>query len=354
MYQYRRFLLTFIFAFGIPVLFVSQIYKMIGESLANRASTQGDYLESLRNNTEFGCLTVLSREPELLLIGNSGSYASWDMRQLQSKTGLRVGGCMMGGATIETLELILDLASHLRNPPKHVIVGSNVYLFLKSKAAVSQLSKQKNLLIEARFSYEFWLKHFFRQLLDLRSYPTLSVEQDKAIEIHRIPLEANDDIIETLIVSTPLPSIDAVIALNNAKRLEDFGASNVKLVCAKTQKIGAKLWVINIPTSPKAESIYSDDLWNYYLKALNGFDECAEKVIRLRAYDYGLANRHFVNRWLKYYPYNDWRIGKSNELYFDADHPNPFGAERFTKLAICLIFGKNNDSNFNDQSRTCF
>ena len=353
MHQYRRFILIFIFAFGIPVLFVLQIYTLIGASLANRISTEGDYLESLRNNTEFGCLTVLSREPELLLIGNSGSYASWDMRQLQSKTGLRVGGCMMGGATIETLELILDLASHLRQPPKHVVIGSNIYLFLKSKAAVRQLSKQKNLLIEARFSYEFWLKFLFKQLLNLRSYPVLSVEQDKAIEIHRIPLETNDDIIEKLLVSTPPPSIDAVIPLNSAKRLGDFGAATVKHVCSKTLKIGAKLWVINIPTSPKAESIYSEDLWNYYLEALNGFDKCAEKVVRLRAHDYGLVNRHFVNRLLNYYPYNDWRIGNSSELYFDADHPNPFGAERFTKSAICLLFGNNNDSKFNDQSTAC-
>jgi hypothetical protein len=339
MHQYRRFLLTFLFAFGIPVLIVSQVYPLIGDSLANRVANEGDYLESLRNNTEFGCLTVLSREPELLLIGNSGSYASWDMRQLESKTGLRVGGCMMGGATIETLELILDLISHLRHPPKHVILGSSIYTFLKPIAHVSQLTTQRNLLREARFPYEFWLKSFFKQLLHVRTYPFLLSEQEKAIKIHRAPLEASEDIIEKLIRSHPPASLETVSRLNSAQRLDDRGAATVARICSKTEKIGAMLWVINIPTSPKAESIYTDDLWNYYQAALNRFDLCAKKVIRLRAADYGLTNRHYVNRMLDKYPYEDWLSGKSDDLHFDVDHPNPLGAERFTQSAICLIFG---------------
>lgn len=337
--QYRRFLLTFLFAFGLPVLIVSQVYPLVGDFVAKRVATEGDYLESLRNNTEFGCLTVLAREPELFLIGNSGSYASWDMRQLESKTGLRVGGCMMGGATIETFELILDLASHLQHPPKHVILGSSIYTFLKSKTDVSQLSSQRNLAREARFSYEFWLKTFFKQLLHIRAYPFLLDEQERAVATHRTPLEASDDIIETLLREHPPPTLDAASRLNSAQRMDDLGSPAVARICSKTGEIGATLWVIHIPTSPKAESIYSNDLWSYYQAALNRFDGCAQKVIRFRAADYGLANRHYVNRMLDLYPYDDWRNGKSTNLHFDMDHPNPLGAELFTRSAICLIFG---------------
>src|SRR5205085_1315435 len=82
-------------------------------------SQEQNYLESLRESSEFGCKTLLAREPEILLIGNSGSYAAWDPRLLEERTGLRVGGCMMGNVSAETLIPILDLVRGLERPPKY-------------------------------------------------------------------------------------------------------------------------------------------------------------------------------------------------------------------------------------------
>ena len=39
------------------------------------------------------------------------------------------------------------------------------------------------------------------------------------------------------------------------------------------------------------------------------------------------------------YPYDEWKNGESYNLLYDLDHPNFYGAEKFTKIALNLLFG---------------
>jgi len=345
--NFRKFLVIFFVLSLLLGVIASQIHFFIGGYVANQSITEGDYLESLRNNTEFGCMTVLAREPELLLVGNSGSYATWDMRQLERLTGLKVGGCMMGGATIETFELILDLAKYAYQPPKHIIIGSSIYTFLKPESYSEQLSLQKNLLRKAQFPYKYLIDMAQKKVRHVYSYPLSLKEQESAKLFHENKLKVSDAFIESTILSRHIPDINNAKKLNAAERFDDFGSGSVTNICAKIKSMGAKLWVINIPTSPEAEAVYTNDLWAYYQTALHGFDQCAVKTIPFRSSHYGLKNRDYVNRMLDKNPYDQWKSGESFELYYDVDHPNPFGAAKFTKLAVPLLFGDGRFINLN-------
>ena len=137
----------------------------------------------------------------------------------------------------------------------------------------------------------------------------------------------------------PLPDIDNAKRLNSAQRFDDLGATNIEKICSKIKSMNASLLVINVPTSPEAEKVYTDNLWAYYTAALGGFDQCAGKTITFRSSYYGLKNYHYVNRMLDAYPYDEWKNGESYNLLYDLDHPNFYGAEKFTKIALNLLFG---------------
>ena len=339
MMQFKKFLLAFLFFLIISGLLISHIHLFIGDFLTNQTEMEADYLENLRNSTEFGCKTVLARNPELLLIGNSGSYATWDMHQLENMTGLKVGGCMMGGATVETYELIVDLTTHLPNPPKFIIIGASIYAFLKPESYSVQLNDQKGILRRSRFPYQFLIDIAWKKFLHDRAFPVLASDQERLVAIHRIPMEANANFVDKIISDYLLSDIDKAKKLNSAQRFDDFGIANISNICSKIKSMNTRLLVINIPTSPQAEKAYTDDLWTYYTAALRGFDQCADKIIPFRSPFYGLKNYHYVNRMLDVYPYDKWKNGESYDLLYDIDHPNFYGAEVFTKKALNLLFG---------------
>jgi hypothetical protein len=347
MFTYRKFLLTFFIIFLPIVLALSQIQLFIGDYVFTQIDAEGDYLESLKNNTEFGCSTLLVREPELLLIGNSGSYTYWDMRQLQSMTGLKVGGCMIGGASIETIELILGLVERLDRPPKHIILGASIHSFLKPKNYVLAMDNQKQFILNAHFPYQFLLKMAWKKLRAENNYPFLMRDIDRAIMIHRNLLVASEEAIEKLIKTQKNSILNTAIKMNTLEHFDNFSKYYVDRICSKIKSINTKLWVINIPTSPMIEAVYENDLLQYYKTSLSNFDECAEKIITFDSSYYGLKNLYYVNRFLNKYPYENWRSGHDIDPLIDVDHPNPFGAEKFTTSAVQLLFGdgKNLDLN---------
>lgn len=351
-FSFVRFLLTFVILFGVLTFAGSKISMQIGRKLLAEAN-EADYLESMRNQTRFGCVTMMAREPEILLIGNSASYAAWDMRRLQKLTGLRVGGCMMGGATEEVMAQIAKMALDLKKPPKYIILGASPYMFLRSENYMQQLENIKNLLDEAHWPYAFWLNVFRNKQLLMKNYVFLAKDQDEKVRYHEPQLEAREDFIESYIHHHVPPDIEQVKKAQTAPRIPDFGKRSASKVCSSVEKMGAKFFVINIPASPLAEELYSEDLANYYTKALSQYAPCAEKIINFKANYYGWENKHFVNRLMGNVKYDEWKFDEQVQFDFDPDHVNPIGARLFTEKAVCLIFGGGANKNTNEASAVC-
>jgi len=337
--KFKRFLLIFFCLLGIPVVVVWQAYPYVGRRILSRPVAEADYLESLRNNSKIGCATLLARQPEILLIGNSGSYTMWDARRLQRITGMRVGGCMLGGASGETLLHIMELVRELKTPPKQIILGTNIYMFVDSENRTLQNQMHVALLDEARAPYTFWTEAYLKEMLHKQLFPASAKAQDEAITLHAPRLDACEATIDREIRRHLPKSIEAVKKAQGARRLPDFGKNVADEVCRSVKELGSRLWVVNIPVGPLAESYYTDEVRKYYQMVLDQFGSCAERVVNLKAEEYGLKDKHYVNRYLENVDYDKWRDGNAEKLEYDPDHANPIGAALFTDRAARFLTG---------------
>jgi hypothetical protein len=117
-------------------------------------------------------------------------------------------------------------------------------------------------------------------------------------------------------------------------------------VCDFVRREGIALFVWATPESPFIEETYSSELRARYLAYLDRFRSCARAVLLDRPHDYGLGNRHYVNRLMvDDFPYEFFdaavplpspetvRALKESTLsnLYDTDHLNLVGATVLTR-----------------------
>lgn len=301
------------------------------------AAQEYDYLTALRNG-DLGCRTVFARRPDVLVIGDSHAYAGWDFLTLQQMLGKRVGACAMGGAYIDSLPDLVSKILPLK--PEHIIISVSPRMFWDSKTRVQQATTNDDMIAGLNKGLGG-----VRELFDLENFDGRHGEDIQRRNAHEPAISSLDEkkVHRALNVSVNQDSLSAWHErLKQVNHRAADGGEAIRQLCSLAQRNGLSYSVVYMPESPFLEGLYAPWLWNAFVDGMQGFNVCAEHVVVQRSLDYGLGNRHFVNRYLddsvSYEPFvNGTEV--SDQKAFDADHMNPFGATLFTRKIVSLIQG---------------
>ena len=297
------------------------------------------YLGSLRES-DMGCGTILVRRPQAIVIGDSHSYAAWNFVVLQRELHERIGACAFGGMYIETVLPLLHVIASISPTPAHIILGTSPRMFWEAANKPEQIKVHETALKNLHSDLKPFYRHFFLGT----ALPNANVKESLAL--HRSSLVA---LSEDQIVSKLSASHSTIMTLRDwdmrlrAARVSP-AANTIKGICEQIQKMKVRFTVVHIPESPYLESQYPPSLWARYQQDLEQFRACTTELITATARDYGLSNRHFVDRLLvDDAGYASWSTSGPlrNDRAFDADHMNPLGAEVFTS-ALSAMLNKSN------------
>lgn len=330
---YLAILLLAVVVFGVLFTFKGMVKAQIDARAI--AAYEQDYLSALRD-PDLGCRTLYARRPEVILLGDSHTYAGWDFNVLQKELGKHVGGCMIGGAYISTLHDLLVKITDLK--PQRIIIGLSPRMFWDSETRIAQIENSKEMISKLDGGLE--------EIRDLFKPAQFKDSQSVA----QTKLQKHASIINSLderLLSKALDASPDQVSLARWKerfgvlrtRYEE-GVEVIKQICALVNRNKLSLSVVYMPESAYLESQYSSDLWNAFEDSVQAFEYCAEYVIVRKSGYYGLGNRHFVNRYLKEsMSYDSFIKGVhvANVEAFDMDHMNPIGASIFTRRIAALI-----------------
>lgn len=290
---------------------------------------ESSYLASMRA-PEMGCRTVWMRKPELLILGDSHSYAAWDFSALEHSTRLRVGSCALGGLYLESLPALMDTVFRPGVRPSVIVLGLSPRMFWESPTKAEQISFHTLLFGKLSSQPAPYL------LSRLLGYPLPFEDEAERATKESPRIEQLDEAAIAARLAASESNLPTLVAWRERLARPTYsGAAGriAPLICERVRAFGARLWLIHIPESPYLETKYPAGVLEKYRKEVNEFNSCASRVALNNAIDYGLGNRHYVNReldptldlsaWDRQGPMTDSR-------YFDADHMNPIGARVFT------------------------
>jgi hypothetical protein len=321
---------------GIIFLFAAKYFYYHDFDRLNEA----DYLANLRHSNTFGCRTFEDRQADVLVIGDSHNYAGWDYETLaRFFPGQKISACTMGGFYFETVGLIVSSLKQSSHIPKRIIYGTSPRQF-----AVFP-DKQKALTVhEVYMSPEYTLRNFVKDLLihlqtgkKVSLVHTQSGVEDKLYRLNFGSIESlSDEGVEAYIEKYPNASWQSWSRVTKQWQYTIDIEKQIASFCSFVNARGIVLDVVHIPESPVLVGIYGKKIMSDYQRILEKFESCG-RVIFGEAEDYGLGNRHFVNRRMDVnFPYE--AIGnlekipqeKDFDYDYDLDHLNFVGARVFT------------------------
>lgn len=287
------------------------------------------YLANLRE-PEIACRTLRFRRPEVIVLGDSHTYAAWDFAELERRLRLRVGACALGGLYAESVPALLAYALRETLRPRRIVLGLSPRMFWESPTKQEQIDFHDYLLK----TMEQDASAFVRRAIFGQALPRDG--ESEAIGRHASRIEALDEASVGARLDRSRGSIKTLrewITRLGELRFAAYPPHLGEQVCRLVQAAGATLWVLHVPESPYLEAHYSREVWERYGQAIKALAPCAGKVLLDPATSYGLGNRHYVNRQLlDSHDYAAWhlQVPLSDDLAFDADHLNPVGARLFT------------------------
>lgn len=296
-----------------------------------------EYLIGIRESN-LGCTTLSIRGAEVLVIGDSHAYAGWDFVLLESYLNEKIGGCALGGLYVETLPVFIDkLVSNSLTPPKHIILSVSPRMFWESQTKSEQIGAHTALLDALTDDISPFLRRFFRR------EPLPSERINSAVPRHRqkIGTLSQEQIRSKLNESRgTLRTLRDWEARLREVRFAPALTESINDVCDRIRTKGIKMSVVHVPESPYLETLYPQWVWARYVAELRRFEACADIVVANKSSEFGLTNRHYVNRLLDDgFDYRQWSEPDplTDDRAFDADHMNPLGANLFTRGVTPLL-----------------
>jgi hypothetical protein len=342
---------TYLLGLVLVALPLAYVFTAIPEtSFVGLPVDEADYLVKLRNSGPNGCTTLFARRPEVMFIGDSHSYAGWDFRLAQEKLDKKVGGCLVGGMYIESVPLVLSklgpdswLPFKSGYVPDVIVLGVSPRMFWEADTKQQQVENTAEEL-------DGLSSNSLIRLFDAAAGVALAENEDKtaakedlATAWHRPRIMGLNlaDIESRLDNSrgTVDPLVYWTGRLANVEYSSQIEAT-INQICNRSSSLGVDLYVVHIPESPYLEAGYDSKDWDSYMSAVKALERCAVNTVINTSAEYGLDNRHFVNRYLTDQDYSAWsrEDGMIEAAHFDPDHMNPFGAELFTAKSLRLLF----------------
>ena len=320
------------------------IERMYFRSLIARNET--DYLLRLRD-THLGCETITYRDPDVVFVGDSHTYAGWDYVSLQRQLPAHiVGSCALAGMFPENIADFSRLVSGAALSTRFVIFGIQPRMFWDVPERADRVSRARRMMVEVREARESLPGIVTGQWRQIDSFVGASATEPAKIR----HLQDASAILDSHAVDAGLAANErALYALDfwlgyirDGRRLASADAI-VGEACDAITRSGLRLGVVYIPESRWLNQRYTAEQREEFVRVARLFEQCAD-WIDLSAFDsFGFENRYFVNRYLvDNYPYAAWHdwslahhwIGENDQerrwQFFDPDHMSAAGAQRFS------------------------
>jgi hypothetical protein len=327
-----------VFLVAMEVLAVG--YRPAAAAYLRRGTNEGDYLESLRENSKFGCLTLLQREPDIVVVGDSHAYSAFDFSVLSDGLSRRVGACVMGGLDFEGASSALALAA--ASGARDVVLGLSPRMFWRVPATPGQQRQHELVFEQARFNtLSFWRRVFVAELRGRSPFPRSAEVQLRRLKAEEGRLAALEDGAMTQaagrLASTSIGKWRRRIG--EAQLAEPKAAAERLCDAAKQHRL--RILVLPLPESPVLESLYPAGINEHYRDVLSALQRCGIRVLHEAVSEAPRANQDYANRELDPdYPYAAWYAPEEQAApvdLMDLDHMNGVGARRFTEWAVPRI-----------------
>jgi hypothetical protein len=310
------------------------------------ARHEADYLLKLRD-THLGCETIAYRDPEIVFLGDSHSYAGWDYPVLQDRLRpMRVGNCALAGMFPENIADFAALVATAGLSTKYVVFGIQPRMFWDVPERPDRVTRARRMMAEAREPREnlpTMITGRWRQI-----DPFIGSAMTEPQKIARLDSEAKS--LDGATVDRTLAGNEQTIYalnfwlgyVNEGGPLHDVPAL-VQRACDAVRATGLRLAVVYIPESRWLNEHYSAAQRRDFMHNAMLYRQCADWIDMSAFESMGYDNRFFINRYLvDNYPYAGWqRVSIAHQWmaenaterrwqFFDPDHMSAAGAREFS------------------------
>ena len=320
------------------------IERLYFSSLINRHET--DYLLKLRD-THLGCETVTYRDPEVVFLGDSHSYAGWDYVFLQEHLQpWRIGSCALAGMFPENVADFAGLVSAAGLSTRFVVFGIQPRMFWDVPERADRVARAKRMMVEVREPRESLPGMLTGRWRQIDTFVGASATEPSKIDrLHEAAGRLDDRAVNAGLAANErrLYALDFWLGYVNDGNPLTGVEQLIGGACEAVRRTGLRLGVVYIPESRWLNERYTPEQRERFIRDAKLFTECADWV-DLSAFDaLGFENRYFVNRYLvDNYPYAGWQdmtvahrwIGERETerrwQFFDPDHMSAAGAREFS------------------------
>lgn len=312
-------------------------------SISEKNINKSEYLISLRESSTVGCSSFWERNNDILVIGDSHSYAAFDYYHLAQLVGTnKISSCTMGGLYFETLNYMLKKIASQRNTPKIIIYGASLRQFTNGSDKEQQIAEHYKLLTDG---YQFSRLPFaeIRKYIEglFQSRPNGDLVEQRSSNIKKwAPIISRLDQTELNSVFDSVSNQSKEVWLKYLAQLKFQDDLNEQLTefCRIVTDNKLKMIIVDIPESPYLSKLYSASQQATYSDILKHLSACSLKTVIFNNSEWGITNAHFINRDLD----DNWNFNeikrKGNELeaklknnVYNLDHMNLIGSQLFTE-----------------------
>jgi hypothetical protein len=303
-----------------------------------------NHLVSLREISTLACLSISRKQNDIVVFGDSHSYAAIDFYKLKELAGTeKISSCSMGGLYFETLIELLETLRSSSNHPKNIIYGLSLRQFTTGTDRQQQIIEHQKMISSAGdISKNIFLsiKNNIIGYFDKKDTDNILIQQRSNLLSRWTPLINS---LDKYSVDQLFEKLDHSAKQNWNKYLQQlkFIESNnasIDKFCYLIKKSNANLFLVDIPESPYLQNQYKLSDVEEYKKIITKLSQCSKKVIQLTNEQWGVDSRHFLNRSLKPV-FNFEELLKLNNqapdalksIAFDLDHINLVGAQIVTE-----------------------
>lgn len=312
---------------------------MINELLSG--TSQEDYLASLWEGGEVGCISFRTLQPNILVFGDSHAYSGIDYRAIaRAFPGKTVGACAFPGGFVESFDSLRAAIETVECKPEVLFFMTSPRMFMAGNTKPNRLVEHQKLIFDESVGLPHIRKWAGNMKAGRSTFGKNAASLDGIYQSRKPVIEELDDhVIDQVIASIKtgyLANWRGVVP----KKIFTPGIERiVDDVCSFVHKAGMRLFTAHIPESPFAEALHSDEQRARYNALLDRLGWYGPSM-KLRAAQLGIGSRYFLNRKMTFdFDYTPWRRGTPLATdnvtdLFDPDHLNLVGARKFTAIML--------------------
>ncbi len=344
--SYKTFNLIVIGSFFIvSIIFTGLLNIFFPIVFQNKIEIQ-NYHNSLYGNSETGCSTLEYIDPEVLFIGDSSGYHSWDFDLFAKKTQKKVGTCFLQGFSILSIEHLLNFLQKKNLKPEFLILSNSYRIFLNKKINEGFASDHKKYLsdiIDSKFQKRFQILSKYlrgKKLLKV----TIPLNQDINVYLDNIEINKVNLLVENIILKNKETS-----GFKNYESLKkkfydqnfyfETHENYLNLLCNYISKNKINLVLTKVPTSIQVKNLVNKKQNENDLKVIEYLEKCTTNKLysNTNPDDFKINNKYFIlsnnneNDYLKLKEYmNEFNDKNYVTSFFDFTHMNRYGSQKFT------------------------